>query len=72
MPVGPRLRNLSTSAARALGASRANAVKQALQSEGISADRITTVSYGKEKPFCNDDNETCWQQNRRDHFAFQR
>ena len=56
----------------ALGASRANAVKQALQAQGISADRITTVSYGKEKPFCRDDNETCWQQNRRDHFAFQR
>jgi peptidoglycan-associated lipoprotein len=56
----------------ALGASRANSVKQALQAQGVSADRITTVSYGKEKPFCNDDNETCWQQNRRDHFAFQR
>jgi peptidoglycan-associated lipoprotein len=52
-----------------LGDRRANAVKQYLVSLGISADRINTVSYGKEKPFCMESNETCWQQNRRGHFV---
>ena len=51
----------------ALGANRANAMKQALVSQGVSADRLRTISYGKEKPFCTSDDETCWQQNRRDH-----
>ncbi len=55
----------------ALGASRANAVKEALAKQGVSADRIKTVSYGKEKPFCTADNDGCWQQNRRDHFSVQ-
>jgi peptidoglycan-associated lipoprotein len=53
----------------ALGDRRANATKQYLVSLGISADRITTVSYGKEKPFCTESNEACWQQNRRGHFV---
>jgi peptidoglycan-associated lipoprotein len=53
----------------ALGDRRANATKQYLVSLGISADRITTVSYGKEKPFCMESNEACWQQNRRGHFV---
>ena len=52
-----------------LGDRRANAVKQYLVSLGISADRISTVSFGKEKPFCTESNETCWQQNRRGHFV---
>lgn len=56
----------------ALGASRAESVKRALVEEGVPADRIRTVSYGKEKPFCTQDNERCWQQNRVDHFAFDR
>jgi peptidoglycan-associated lipoprotein len=56
----------------ALGASRAESLKQALVTEGVPADRIRTVSYGEEKPFCTEDNEQCWQQNRRDHFAFER
>ena len=56
----------------ALGASRAESVKRALMQEGIPADRIGTISYGKEKPFCTEDNEQCWQQNRVDHFAFDR
>jgi len=51
-----------------LGDRRANATKQFLVSLGISADRMNTVSYGKEKPFCMEHNETCWQQNRRGHF----
>jgi peptidoglycan-associated lipoprotein len=54
----------------ALGASRAESVKRMLVQEGIPADRIRTVSYGKEKPFCAQDNEQCWQQNRVDHFTF--
>lgn len=53
----------------ALGESRANAFKSELVKLGISGDRIKTVSLGKEKPFCNDQNEECWQQNRRDHLA---
>jgi peptidoglycan-associated lipoprotein len=55
-----------------LGDRRASATKQYLVSLGISADRINTVSYGKEKPFCMDHNETCWQQNRRGHFTMAR
>jgi peptidoglycan-associated lipoprotein len=52
-----------------LGDRRASAVKQYLVSLGVSADRMTTVSFGKEKPVCMEHNETCWQQNRRGHFA---
>jgi peptidoglycan-associated lipoprotein len=53
----------------ALGDRRAGAVKQYLVSLGISADRISTVSFGKEKPFCTQSNESCWQQNRRGHLV---
>jgi peptidoglycan-associated lipoprotein len=53
----------------ALGDRRAGATKQYLVSLGISADRISTVSFGKEKPFCTQSNEACWQQNRRGHFV---
>jgi len=56
----------------ALGASRAESVKQALVQSGISAERIKSISFGKEKPFCRDENEQCWQQNRVDHFVFER
>jgi peptidoglycan-associated lipoprotein len=56
----------------ALGANRAQSAKEALVQQGVSVDRIRTVSYGKEKPFCTEDNEQCWQQNRVDHFAFDR
>jgi peptidoglycan-associated lipoprotein len=52
-----------------LGDRRASAVKQYIISLGVSADRISTVSFGKEKPFCMESNESCWQQNRRGHFA---
>jgi peptidoglycan-associated lipoprotein len=54
----------------ALGDNRAGAVKNALVQGGISADRITTISYGKERPFCTESNEACWQQNRRGHLAY--
>jgi peptidoglycan-associated lipoprotein len=53
----------------ALGTSRAESLKKTLLAEGISADRIKTISYGKERPFCSQDNEQCWQQNRVDHIA---
>jgi len=53
----------------ALGASRAEAVKQALVKQGVSGNRITTNSVGKEQPFCSDSNEECWHQNRRGHFV---
>lgn len=53
----------------ALGENRANAAKQVLVNAGISPDRIRTVSYGKEKQFCSEENETCWQQNRRAGFS---
>src|SRR5882672_8232111 len=52
-----------------LGDRRASAVKQYLVSLGVSADRLSTVSFGKEKPFCNEHNEACYQQNRRGHFV---
>jgi len=52
-----------------LGQRRADATKQYLVSLGISADRIKTMSWGKEHPFCTEHNETCWQQNRRGHFV---
>lgn len=55
-----------------LGDNRASATKEALVKAGVSADRIKTISYGKEKPFCTESNEQCWQQNRRGHFVFQR
>lgn len=53
----------------ALGDRRASAVKQYLVSLGIPGDRLNTVSFGKEKPFCMEANETCYQQNRRGHFV---
>ncbi|OLC97036.1 MAG: peptidoglycan-associated lipoprotein Pal [Acidobacteria bacterium] len=52
-----------------LGDRRASATKQYLVSLGVPADRLTTVSFGKEKPFCTEHNEACWQQNRRGHFV---
>jgi len=55
----------------ALGTSRAETVKHNLIQHGVSADRIQTISYGKEKPFCSQDNEDCWQRNRVDHIVFQ-
>jgi len=49
----------------ALGARRANAVKEYLVSQGVSTGRLETISYGKERPVCTDSNEGCWAQNRR-------
>jgi len=55
----------------ALGDRRANSVKQALVRAGINGERIHTVTYGKERPFCTEHNEDCWQQNRQGHFVYQ-
>ena len=56
----------------ALGDNRANTVKQALVGAGVTADRIHTISYGKEKPFCTEHTEQCWQQNRVGHLVYQK
>ena len=56
----------------ALGDKRASAVKDALTSAGVSPNRLKTISYGKEKPFCTESNEACWQQNRRGHLVLQK
>ncbi len=53
----------------ALGQNRANAAKTALSQAGVDASRIRTISYGKEKQFCTEQNEACWQQNRRAQFS---
>jgi peptidoglycan-associated lipoprotein len=52
----------------ALGSRRAEAVKSYLVNLGVPAGRVTIVSKGKEQPFCTENNESCWQQNRRGHF----
>ena len=52
-----------------LGDQRASAAKEFLLGLGISADRLKTISYGKERPQCTEQNESCWQKNRRAHFA---
>jgi peptidoglycan-associated lipoprotein len=56
----------------ALGENRANSAKSALVSAGIAASRIRVVSFGKEKQFCTDETESCWQQNRRAQFSVDR
>jgi peptidoglycan-associated lipoprotein len=56
----------------ALGENRANAAKTALINAGVSASRIRVISYGKEKQFCTEANEACWQENRRAQFTIDR
>jgi peptidoglycan-associated lipoprotein len=53
----------------ALGAKRAQAGKDYLVTLGIGGDRLSTISYGKELPLCTEHDESCWSQNRRDHFS---
>jgi len=53
----------------ALGVKRAAAVKKYLTDMGVDANRIRTISYGAERPFCKEHNEKCWQENRRAHFT---
>jgi peptidoglycan-associated lipoprotein len=56
----------------ALGDKRAHTLQQQLQQQGVSVERIKTISYGKEKPFCTANDEQCWQANRRDHISIER
>ncbi|WP_260705225.1 OmpA family protein [Edaphobacter flagellatus] len=56
----------------ALGENRANSAKTALVNAGVAASRIRVISYGKEKQFCTEQNESCWQQNRRAQFSMDR
>jgi peptidoglycan-associated lipoprotein len=49
----------------ALGEKRANATKDYLNSLGLSPARVSTVTYGEEKPLCTNSVESCWQRNRR-------
>lgn len=51
-----------------LGERRAGAASRHLQTLGLEASRIQTMSYGKERPFCTQHTEACWQSNRRAHF----
>ncbi len=53
----------------ALGDRRAKAAKNYMSNLGVGADRMSTISYGKEKPVCTQSNESCWWQNRRDEFV---
>ena len=52
-----------------LGEKRAKAVQKYLVELGVSPDRLKVVSYGKERPFCKEHDETCYQQNRRGHIV---
>lgn len=54
---------------QALGQRRAQSAKKYLTDLGISAGRISIISYGKEKPVCTEHNEDCWQKNRRADFV---
>jgi peptidoglycan-associated lipoprotein len=56
----------------ALGQNRANVARQALVTSGVAETRVRVVSYGKEKPFCTESNEQCWQLNRRGGFTMDR
>jgi peptidoglycan-associated lipoprotein len=55
-----------------LGQNRAESAKKALAQAGVAPDRLRVVSYGKEKPFCTESTEECWQQNRRAGFTIDR
>jgi peptidoglycan-associated lipoprotein len=50
---------------RGLGERRGNAVNDMLQAQGGKSEQISVISYGEERPTCNDSNEECWAQNRR-------
>jgi peptidoglycan-associated lipoprotein len=53
----------------ALGQRRAQTAHDYVVSLGVPADRMKTISYGKEVPLCHESTEECWARNRRDHFA---
>ena len=51
-----------------LGERRAQAAKRYLEDHGMTASQVRVTSYGKERPFCTEHSEACWQSNRRVHF----
>jgi peptidoglycan-associated lipoprotein len=53
----------------ALGDRRADSAKAFLVDLGIASSRLTTISYGEERPLCTQNTEECWAKNRRDHFV---
>jgi len=53
----------------ALGDARAKSAKDYLVSVGIPSDQLSVISYGKDKPVCDEHDETCWQKNRRIHIV---
>ena len=53
----------------ALGDRRAESAKSFLVDLGIAASRITTISYGEERPVCTQSDGECWAKNRRDNFV---
>ena len=53
----------------ALGEKRANTAKDYLAAKGIASAKMRTMTYGEEKPVCTESGESCWQRNRRAHFA---
>ena len=56
----------------ALGQNRAESAKKGLVNAGVAASRIRVISYGKERPFCTESTESCWQKNRRAGFSVDR
>jgi peptidoglycan-associated lipoprotein len=52
-----------------LGDRRSTAARDFLAQLGVPADRLKTISYGKERPVCTESDESCWQRNRRAHFS---
>jgi peptidoglycan-associated lipoprotein len=53
---------------QALGQRRAEAARDYLVAQGVTADRLTVISYGKDRPFSEGHDEGAWSQNRRAHF----
>ncbi|HEV8038415.1 MAG TPA: OmpA family protein [Bryobacteraceae bacterium] len=53
----------------ALGDARAKQAKEYLATLGLPADQLQLISYGKDRPVCNDQDEECWQKNRRAHLT---
>ena len=52
-----------------LGDRRSSSAKDLLVQLGVPADKLKTISYGKERPQCTESDESCWQKNRRVHFT---
>ena len=49
----------------ALGDRRANSARDYLTANGVAGDRLSSISYGEDRPVCAESNEACWQRNRR-------